>query len=286
MKHFFFTIVAVLALMTPQHVSAATYACSTKNVTADTASITVMPSDGSIEGNSVSLYTTNATQYPPSSVTLVRAPLPSNIVGATYTFTGLTPNTLYYPVITGNGVASQQIPGCALTTSRGASASSGTTTAPSTNSNNPFQIGTVVNSGTMGTTPVNSSPTPSTPTTVAAPQASSSELKQCSSIKFDSILDILIWLKCIIVIAIIPLIFSAALLFFLWGVMKFIMASDSAKKEEGKKFIINGLIGLFVMTALWGIISIAGGILGTNNSTVPLLQTECLTKNGCQPKKP
>ncbi len=284
MKYTLFATILALILLSPQSVSAATYACSAKNATFDTASITVMPSDGSIEGSSVSLYTTNATQYAPSSVTLVQAPTPSNIVGATYTFTGLTSGTLYYPVITGNGIASQQIPGCAVTTVLSPSTSGAGST--STSGGNVFQVGTVVSSGTFGTSPIAPAVNPSTATTVAAPQASSSELKQCSSIKFDSILDILIWLKCIIVIAIIPLIFSAALLFFLWGVMKFIMASDSTKKEEGKKFIINGLIGLFVMTALWGIISIAGGILGTNNSTVPLLQTECLTKNGCQPKKP
>ncbi len=283
MKYTFLAIVLSLVFFSPQSVSAATYACTAKNATFDSASITVMPSDGSIEGSSVSLYTTNGTQYTPSSVTRVAAPMPSNIVGATYTFTGLVSGTVYYPVITGSGIASQQVPGCTVTTTRSPASSTPNTVPTSTN---PFPVGTVVSSGTFGTTPVNPSPNPSTPTTVAAPQANASQLQQCSAIKFDSILDILIWLKCVIVIAIIPLIFSAALLFFLWGVMKFIMASDSNKKEEGKKFIINGLIGLFVMTALWGIISIAGGILGTNNSTVPLLQTECLTKNGCQPKKP
>lgn len=114
-------------------------------------------------------------------------------------------------------------------------------------------------------------------TIVATPQASSAELKQCSAIKFQSILDILIWVKCIIVAAILPLIFSAALLFFLWGVMKFIGASDSTKKEEGKKFIVAGLIGLFVMTSVWGIVRIVGSTFGLDN-TVPMLQTTYLKK--------
>ncbi|MBP9701270.1 MAG: hypothetical protein KBD54_02650 [Candidatus Pacebacteria bacterium] len=134
--------------------------------------------------------------------------------------------------------------------------------------------------GTIGgpsVTPINS--------TVALPgntalgggsQSSASELSQCSKIKFMSLLDILIWIKCIIVVAIIPLIFALALLFFLWGVMKFIGASDSTKKEEGKKFIIAGIIGLFVMTSLWGIIKILGTTLGIE-STVPALQTKSTT---------
>jgi hypothetical protein len=107
------------------------------------------------------------------------------------------------------------------------------------------------------------------------PQAGAAELKQCSAIKFKSLLDILIWVKCIILVAIIPIIFALALMFFLWGVMKFIRASDSTKKEEGRKFIIAGLIGLFVMTSLWGIISIVSTTLGTG-SAVPLLQTTYL----------
>lgn len=107
------------------------------------------------------------------------------------------------------------------------------------------------------------------------PQAGSPELKQCSAIKFQSLLDILIWVKCVILVAIIPIIFALALMFFLWGVMKFIRASDSVKREEGRKFIIAGLIGLFVMTSLWGIISIVSKSLGTG-SAVPLLQTTYL----------
>ncbi len=112
---------------------------------------------------------------------------------------------------------------------------------------------------------------------VATPASGSSQLAQCSSIKFLSLLDILIWIKCIIVIAIIPLIFTAALAFFLWGVMKFIAASDSTKKKEGKNFMIAGLIGLFVMTSLWGLINIVSNTLGTG-SVVPVLQTSSLKK--------
>lgn len=110
-----------------------------------------------------------------------------------------------------------------------------------------------------------------------SPRSGSDELKQCSNIRFLSLLDILIWVKCIIVVAIIPIIFALALLFFLWGVMKFIGADDAAKRQEGKKFIISGLIGLFVMTSLWGIIKILGTTLGIE-STVPLLQTTYLKK--------
>jgi hypothetical protein len=107
------------------------------------------------------------------------------------------------------------------------------------------------------------------------PQSGSAELAGCSAIKFKSILDLLIWVKCIIVAALIPLIFAAAFLFFLWGVLRFMAATDSTKKEESKKFIMWGIVALFVMVSLWGIIKILGQTLGVE-STVPLLQTESL----------
>jgi hypothetical protein len=131
--------------------------------------------------------------------------------------------------------------------------------------------------GVPSTGAFNPGTTQSNQAIVATPQAGSAQLSQCSAIKFISILDILIWLKCIIVAAVLPLIFSAALLFFLWGVMKFIGASDSTKKEEGKKFIVAGLIGLFVMTGVWGIVKIVGTTFGLEN-TVPMLQTDYLKK--------
>jgi hypothetical protein len=104
-------------------------------------------------------------------------------------------------------------------------------------------------------------------------------LRECSSIKFKSVIDILIWLKCIAVSVLIPLIFAAAFVVFLWGVLKFMYASDATKKKEGQKFIWYGLIGLFVMVSVWGIIKIVGTTLGIDPIAVPLLQTEYLDIN-------
>lgn len=138
--------------------------------------------------------------------------------------------------------------------------------------NDPVNIFGTVGSGAQSTGAINGAPAADANTIIDTPQSSSSQLNQCSSIKFISLLDILMWVKCIIVVAIIPLIYALAFMFFLWGVMKFINANDSPKREEGKKFIIAGLIGLFVMTSLWGIVTIVGKTLGTG-SAVPLLQT-------------
>ncbi len=132
--------------------------------------------------------------------------------------------------------------------------------------------------GTINTNPTNSDASSSgviTPT----PQASSSALFACNAISFDSLLDILIWLKCVIGAAIIPLLFTISFLLFLWGMVRYIRGSDDVKqREENKKFIYWGIIGLTVMVSVWGIVKIVNSTFGFGN-TVPELQTDYLKKN-------
>jgi hypothetical protein len=46
-----------------------------------------------------------------------------------------------------------------------------------------------------------------------------------------------------------------ALLVFFWGLVKFIMkAGDEAALEEGRRLMMWGIIALFVMVSVWGII--------------------------------
>jgi len=68
-----------------------------------------------------------------------------------------------------------------------------------------------------------------------------------------------------------------ALLFFFWGLAKFILgAGDGGDKDnkgsrsEGKKLMLWGVIALFVMSAVWGIVSfLTGSILGDRPGANP-----------------
>ena len=63
--------------------------------------------------------------------------------------------------------------------------------------------------------------------------------------------------------SVIPIIFGIATIVFLWGVVQFITAGgNEEKRKEGRKFIIYGLVGLFVMVAVWGIVNVLIGFLG------------------------
>ena len=57
--------------------------------------------------------------------------------------------------------------------------------------------------------------------------------------------------------AIMPLMFLAALTWFIWGVVEFIRNSDNQeKRKEGRTRMLWGIIALFVMVSFLGITSI------------------------------
>ena len=59
----------------------------------------------------------------------------------------------------------------------------------------------------------------------------------------------------------IPVVIGLALITFLWGILTYIWHNDNEdKREEGKKFILWGLIGLFVIVSVWGIVSILANV--------------------------
>jgi hypothetical protein len=53
----------------------------------------------------------------------------------------------------------------------------------------------------------------------------------------------------------IQLMFAAALVIFLWGIFQFIKDSDSdTARDLGKKHMLWGLVGMFIMTGVYGIL--------------------------------
>lgn len=62
-----------------------------------------------------------------------------------------------------------------------------------------------------------------------------------------------------IVNPILTLFFAVALLVFIWGAFTYIAhADDSAKRSEGGKGMLYGIIGMFIMFSVFGIINLIG----------------------------
>ncbi len=71
-----------------------------------------------------------------------------------------------------------------------------------------------------------------------------------------------------IVNALIPIAVSLALLVFIWGLAQFILASgDEGAKDEGKRRMIWGVVALFCIVSIWGIIAVMQNIFGVTAST-------------------
>lgn len=54
--------------------------------------------------------------------------------------------------------------------------------------------------------------------------------------------------------ALIYIVMAIALLFFLWGVVMYVIKPED--KSKAKDYMIYGLIGLFVMSTVWGIVGL------------------------------
>ena len=60
-----------------------------------------------------------------------------------------------------------------------------------------------------------------------------------------------------------PIVVALALLFFFWGLAKYILsAGDEESKAAGKNIMIWGIIALFVMISVWGLVQFLGATFG------------------------
>ena len=66
--------------------------------------------------------------------------------------------------------------------------------------------------------------------------------------------------------AIIPILIGIAVIVFFWGLIKYIREPGKAG-ETGKATMVAGLVALFVMVSLWGIIILAGSALGVGSNS-------------------
>jgi hypothetical protein len=83
---------------------------------------------------------------------------------------------------------------------------------------------------------------------------------------------------------IIPFIVGLAVLVIIWGVFGYVTsAGDEEKRGEAKQFILWGVIGVFIMVSVWGLVNILVNSFGVDRSKVQnelLLQSNVKNKVG------
>ncbi len=65
---------------------------------------------------------------------------------------------------------------------------------------------------------------------------------------------------------IVPLLISLGVVYFVWGVITYVIASDEEAKKSGRNRIIYGIIGLAVIVAVWGLVGIVTSTFEVSNT--------------------
>ena len=64
-----------------------------------------------------------------------------------------------------------------------------------------------------------------------------------------------------------PIFVSIAVLYFVWEVIKYTISENEDKKKEAKSGIAWGIIGLFVIICVWGLVKVVENTLGIDETT-------------------
>ena len=81
-----------------------------------------------------------------------------------------------------------------------------------------------------------------------------------------------------IVAPILPLLVGLAVVVFVYGVLTTMLSEGGEKKEEGKQFMLWGIIGIFVMVSVWGLVNVLKETFGLT-TTAPSIHIEPINTN-------
>ena len=72
----------------------------------------------------------------------------------------------------------------------------------------------------------------------------------------------------------IPIVFSLAVIYFFWGLAKFILAAgDEEARAAGKQIMLWGVVAIFVMASVYGLVTLLGSIVGVAPVTNQIIPT-------------
>ncbi len=72
-------------------------------------------------------------------------------------------------------------------------------------------------------------------------------------------------------------IIALAVMYFLWGLVKYVRTAAGEEFEEAKGMIINGIIIIFVMVSIWGLVRVFANTVQVNVDTRGTLPVKTIT---------
>ena len=86
--------------------------------------------------------------------------------------------------------------------------------------------------------------------------------------------DLITYATCVIGASVVPLLFTVAIVFFIWGVVQMLInGDDEEKRSKGKQFMIWGIVALTVMVSVWGLVQILGNSFNIKTNFYPKVQS-------------
>lgn len=80
---------------------------------------------------------------------------------------------------------------------------------------------------------------------------------------------------------IIPIIIVLGVVYFVWGVVSYVLSGDEEAKKAGRDRMIFGIIGLVVIVSMWGLVKVVTDTFGLTNQTIQV-NIPCITNTpGC-----
>jgi len=69
--------------------------------------------------------------------------------------------------------------------------------------------------------------------------------------------------------SVVPVLVVLGVVYFVWGVITYVVSNDEEAKEKGRNRIIYGIIGLAVIIGMWGLVNMLGKTFGIESGTAP-----------------
>lgn len=90
----------------------------------------------------------------------------------------------------------------------------------------------------------------------------------------NSIGDLFNFFSCILRANVVSLLITIAMIGFIWGVIQmFINPNNEEARKQGKSYVIWGLVGLFVIISVWGLVGVLTNTFGISN-LIPQLSNQ------------
>jgi hypothetical protein len=115
--------------------------------------------------------------------------------------------------------------------------------------------------------------------------SAASAYAQTGEIRGNTIPQYLLSIIGFINVVLVPVLFAVAFIVFIWGIFYYFIAggANEEKRDQGKQLAVWGIVALFVMVSVWGLVNVLVGTFGFGNKNAPSLPTFNPAAYGPQP---